>query len=65
LPNQAAPSANSIPNDAMLGSVIVAVALSVSLLALGYKRYRACQRSRLLKRQIAMLEAMWRISSKK
>ncbi|MBW4695217.1 MAG: hypothetical protein KME27_26000 [Lyngbya sp. HA4199-MV5] len=65
LPNQAEASTHSMPSNAVLGSVMIAVAFSVTLLALGYRRYRTCQRSRLLKRQIAMLEAMWRISSTK
>ncbi|XGV95573.1 MAG: hypothetical protein ACAF41_22875 [Leptolyngbya sp. BL-A-14] len=58
-------SASSASNGAVIGCLSLAIALSVTLFALGYKRYRTRQRARLLKQQVAMLEAMWRISSTK
>lgn len=67
LPNQAnTPTpASSMSNEAVVGCVVVVAAFSLTLLTMGYKRYRAAQRSRVLKRQVAMLEAMWRINSTK
>jgi hypothetical protein len=53
------------PNAPLIGFLVIAFALSLVLASFGYKKYRAHQRSRLLKRQIAILEAMWRISSAK
>lgn len=58
-------SASSASSGAIVGCLSIAIALSVALFALGYKRYRTRQRARMLKQQVAMLEAMWRISSTK
>lgn len=63
--NSTETATNNAPSGALVGCLTIALALSLTLMALGYKRYRACQRSRLLQRQIAMLEAMWRISSRR
>ncbi|XHX76808.1 MAG: hypothetical protein RBJ76_20570 [Stenomitos frigidus ULC029] len=64
-----APSVAAAPQpaqNALLTSfLIIFFVLSLLLASVGYKKYHAHQRSRLLKRQVAMLEAMWRISSTK
>ncbi|HEY9895000.1 MAG TPA: hypothetical protein V6D34_06250 [Candidatus Sericytochromatia bacterium] len=52
-------------NASLIGFLVIAFALSLVLTSFGYKKYRAHQRSRLLKRQIAILETMWRINSVK
>jgi hypothetical protein len=49
----------------LIGFLVIAFALSLVLTSFGYKKYRAYQRTRLLQRQIAILETMWRISSAK
>lgn len=53
------------PNASLIGFLVIAFTLSLVLTSFGYKKYRAHQRSRLLKRQVALLETMWRISSAK
>lgn len=53
------------PDATVTGFLVIALTLSLALILFGAKKYRAIQRSRLLKRQIAMLEALWRISSTK
>ncbi|MBD2038166.1 hypothetical protein H6F76_24745 [Leptolyngbya sp. FACHB-321] len=58
-------SPQPVPNAPLIGFLVIAFALSLVLTSFGYKKYRAYRRSRLLKRQIAILEAMWRISSAK
>lgn len=65
LANHGEVNANSVSREAIVGCLSITIALSMTLFALGYKRYRTRQRARLLKRQVAMLEAMWRISSTK
>ncbi|PSB30580.1 hypothetical protein [Stenomitos frigidus] len=60
-----ATSTNPVPSSAVTGLLVVTLTISLALAAFGYKKYRAVQRSRLLKRQVAMLEAMWRMSSTK
>jgi hypothetical protein len=62
---QSADSVNLTPGSTATGLLVVALTLSLLLGAFGYKKYRTAQRSRLLKRQVAMLEAMWRMSSTK
>lgn len=58
-------SPNFVPNAPLIAFLAIALALSLVLTSFGYKKYRVRQQSQLLKRQIAMLEAIWRISSTK
>ena len=62
---QSADTVYLTPSSAATSLIVVALALSLALGAFGYKKYHTAQRSRLLKRQVAMLEAMWRMSSTK
>ncbi len=69
-PFTVASSTNATVSSAAIGSstigwLFLAVSFGLVLGLFGYKKHCDRQRSRLLKRQRAMLETIWRISSKK